>query len=211
MLNDWNFWFSVITALIAIVAIFQTQKQITVSNKQSLFDRRINNYTITMELIQTYKGNQGLATLGRKNEPLPYVTLEFAWFTNNSYLKEIYEVIENPFSQPEQIKFTKKCGDLKEVAAVSKFIFTGEPAEFFNEFVLCYERLLFEMYQYQVWSRKLEEPPEQSGLVFTQAQKISNENRLRKELLEAYDKLNKSYDKIVKNDIIQRIEKQIRF
>ena len=36
--------FSVISAIIAVVALIQTQSQIKLSNKHQLFERRLNNF-----------------------------------------------------------------------------------------------------------------------------------------------------------------------
>ena len=44
-------WTSIITALAAIIALFQTSSQIRQSNKQHLFDRRLNNYMKIKDLI----------------------------------------------------------------------------------------------------------------------------------------------------------------
>ena len=58
MIIDWNFWLSVITAIAAIVALFLSVRQIQLSNKQQLFERRLNAYIITNGLIELYKKNK---------------------------------------------------------------------------------------------------------------------------------------------------------
>lgn len=53
MIRDWNFWLSIVTIVLtvvtvitAIIAVLQTKKQIELSNKQHLFDLRIENYLV---------------------------------------------------------------------------------------------------------------------------------------------------------------------
>ena len=53
-----NNLFAILTAFIAIIALFQTHKQISVSNKQFLFDKRLNKYLIARGLLELYKDNE---------------------------------------------------------------------------------------------------------------------------------------------------------
>ena len=41
MIIDWNFWFSLITVIVAIIALVQGHQQIKVSNKQYLKEEDI--------------------------------------------------------------------------------------------------------------------------------------------------------------------------
>ena len=51
--QDPSAWLSIISAAIAIVALFQTQSQIKLSNKQHLFDRRLTDYLIAKDVINS--------------------------------------------------------------------------------------------------------------------------------------------------------------
>ena len=52
-IQDPSAWLSIISAVIAIVALFQTQSQIKLSNKQHLFDRRLTDYLIAKDVINS--------------------------------------------------------------------------------------------------------------------------------------------------------------
>ena len=49
MLRDWNFWCTVMTSAAAVVAIGVSVRQIQLSNKQQLFDRRLKAYMMANE------------------------------------------------------------------------------------------------------------------------------------------------------------------
>lgn len=44
VLKNYEFWLSVITVLAAVIALFQSHKQVKISNRQALLDRRINKF-----------------------------------------------------------------------------------------------------------------------------------------------------------------------
>lgn len=70
--------FVIVTSVIAILALFQTKKQIKLSNKQNLFDRRLNNYSIVTGLIKLYGENEHLIVKKHKqNEVLDVKYLFF--------------------------------------------------------------------------------------------------------------------------------------
>ena len=60
--------FSVISAIIAVVALIQTQSQIKLSNKHQLFERRLNNFFAFYGLYELYKENKTLFKQKTKKE-----------------------------------------------------------------------------------------------------------------------------------------------
>ena len=94
-LSEWiGIGVSAISVIIAIVALWQTHRQIAISNKQQLFDRRLNLYIEVNTLLRLLKDN------------IPYLTddssfyhkndLIFAWLTNCSELEGMWDAVADP-------------------------------------------------------------------------------------------------------------------
>lgn len=209
MFKDWNFWFSVITAGVAIVAIYQTQHQIKLSNKQHLFDKRVENYLIAKGLVQLYRSNSS-HFIHEEDRPIFEIDLEFTWLTNNVYLENMTLAIENPLTEPYHKEFLTKLEELKEISSKIKFLFSGETAELLGDFVLQYQRLLFAMYQYQILVNKLKDTANKFNLSLEESQERVHEKKHRNTLKQAFDNL-KQADSLLKDKKVERqIEKQIR-
>lgn len=52
--------FSIITATVAIIAIWQTHRQIKISNKHQLFDRRVDRFILIKGLISLFEDSKHL-------------------------------------------------------------------------------------------------------------------------------------------------------
>ena len=84
--------FSVISAIIAVVALIQTQSQIKLSNKHQLFERRLNNFFAFYGLYELYKENAvlikvkngGYVDLENFNSILDYIKIHQD-ITKNGY------------------------------------------------------------------------------------------------------------------------------
>lgn len=105
MLKDWNFWCSVITALTATLALVLSVRQISLSNKHQLFDRRMEAYMLTNGLIALCKDNY--MWLSPKREEMPQFANDyiFIWLTNNTYMEKQADAIEHPLEQPFHKEF----------------------------------------------------------------------------------------------------------
>lgn len=212
MLKDWNFWFSVITAVIAIVALIQTSRQIRLNNKQHLFDRRLDIYLKIDGLVSLYKEHRNTLESKNEDEPLLAADLDFIWLTNNSYLESITGAISEPLVEPQHKEFLIKREELKQLSAEAELVFKGNAASDIRDFIFCYEELLFGLYQYQIIIEKMKEysnfKPHKATL--EQTQEGVGEPEHRKKLLSVYDELKEAYIIIEKNDVIRKLKKQIK-
>lgn len=209
MLKDWDFWLSVITAIVAVVALIQTQVQIKVNNKQHLFDKRIKNYLIAEGLVQLYEKNQ-LSLKHEKDEPILAIDFEFFLLTNNTFLEQITRVISNTLDPSMQKEFLIKLENIKDIAAKIKFLFSKESAVLLGDFVMRYQELLFSMYQYKILIDKMQEASQNYHWTLVETQENFNESEQRGELLKAFDNLEYVYTQLKKNSVEEILEKQIR-
>lgn len=209
MLKDWNFWLSVITAIVAVVALIQTQVQIKVSNKQHLFDKRIENYLIAEGLVQLYEKNQ-LILKHEKDEPILAIDFEFFLLTNNTFLEQITRVISNTLEPSIQKEFLIKLENIKDIAAKIKFLFSEKSAILLGDFVIRYQELLFSMYQYKILIDKMQEASQNYHWTLVETQENFNEGERRDELLKAFNNLEYAYAQLKENNVEEILEKKIR-
>ena len=148
---------TITSSVLAVVAIFQTKKQIELSNKQNLFKDRVTGYLILKGLINLYNENRKQIEEEKKEEI--YFNCEFLFYEmiNNSYLEPMGEVMKSPLHNPEQKEFLKLLEDLRNNAEKMEFIFEGEVAIKIKEFMLAYAELLMELYKYRILIDKMSE------------------------------------------------------
>lgn len=210
MLTDWNFWLSVVTASVAVAALIQSHQQIKLSNKQHLFDKRVENYLVVMGMVQLYRNNHLLFEENKKDEPLLAIDFDFTLLTNNSYLEPINPVITNSLKEPYHKEFLIKLENLKDIAAKIKFLFTGRASVLLGDFVLRYQELLFAMYQYKIRLVKMEETSQKFNLTLQESQLKVGENKQRVKLQAAFDNLEQTYLLLEKENVEDYIKKQIK-
>lgn len=211
---EWNFGFSLMTAVVAVIALIQTKQQIKLSNKQFLFNIRVKHYRLSKELIQLYEINKEKLTMIFINN---YNNDEFLWaidsvfdgLTDIDYLEQIKLVISHPLEEPYFKDFWLKTKDMKNVSTEIKFIFSGKVAVYLGDYVLCYQQLLSEMCHFKVLlknrtTKKLDEEKEDVK------QKDMGKEIQIKELQKALKDLKQAYDNIKKQRVVEKIEKEIK-
>lgn len=187
-----------------------------ISNKQHLFDKRIENYLLARGLIELYLANRRWFNAERKDAPQLTIDFEFGKMTNNSYLNDVVGVMSRPLENPEQKEFLTKLEEMKILASKAKFLFCGKSADFLSEFIADYQKLLNEMYKYRItvvhMTDEIYRPLSLRKMEWTleESSKSIGEPKQRKELYECMDKLVKSYRAIEKNNVLAKLEKQIK-
>lgn len=144
-----NIIISVVSLVIALVALFQTSQQIALSNKHLLFDRRLSCFLEFNTIYELYTSNKIYL---KNNDSICYINdLIFSWLTNCSELEEMYRAMEKPLHHEEQKLFLTRYEKIKTASIEISMIFDGDAAKIASEFVFLFAELLKAMYQQQVF------------------------------------------------------------
>lgn len=208
-----NIILSTIVALTAIFALFQTHRQIKLSNKQFLFNRRLDKYLLAKSLIELYKDNINLLDYkDNKDDEAIIVDFQFINLTNIEYLKDITCIIGDPKNNEYKTNFLIRIEELKKMSTEIKFIFPNKGSQYLSKFVFNYQNVLMELYKYQVLLDDMinDNIPRKQKPSYKELQKGHGELTHRKRLYDAIDNLNNSYDELVENKTINKIENSIK-
>ena len=117
-----------LSVIISILPIILTLYQIVVSNRQELFDKRIENYSIVSGLIKLYGDNR--EDFNDKDvDFFSDIDLKFFYLTNNPYLSEFSNMINDPMNDDYRKKFLLKLEELKAIADISTFLYKRKYGE----------------------------------------------------------------------------------
>lgn len=208
-----NIVLSTVVAITAIFALFQTHKQIKISNKQFLFNRRLDKYLLAKSLIELYKDNINLLDYkDNKDDEAIIVDFQFINLTNIEYLKDITCIIGDPKNNEYKTNFLIKIEELKKLSTEIKFIFPNKGSKYLSKFVFNYQNVLMELHKYQVLLDDMinDNIPRKQKPSYKELQKGHGELTHRKRLYDAIDNLNNSYDELVENKTINKIENSIK-
>lgn len=206
-----NIVLSTVVAITAIFALFQTHKQIKLSNKQFLFNRRLDKYLLAKSLIELYKDNISLLNYkDKKDDEAIIVDFQFTNLTNIEYLKDITCIINDPKNNKNN--FLIKLEELKKLSTEIKFIFSNKGSQYLSEFVFNYQNVLMELYKYQILLDNMmnDKIPRKQKPSYKELQKEYGELTHRRRLYNVIDSLNNSYEELVKNKAINKIENSIK-
>ena len=207
-IEDPNLWFSVITATLAIIALFQTRKQLQLSNRQQLFDRRLDKYILIKDLLLLYSHNQNL--INKDPEICEMVDFQFSLLTNNSTLESMNMAMSTPLVQDVQNVFLIKCEMLEKAATEIELIWKNNSMKLMSQFIRQYKDLLIAMYKQQIVLNRLHKENESSPMQLEVFQKKAKGYAEKIGLFSVIENIDVTYNEIINTKAEQRLIKSIR-
>lgn len=203
----------IITVIATLIALWQTHKQIKISNKQYLFDKRLSKYLLAKGLLELYKDNESL--LDYTDDPddeAIIVDYQFINLTNNNYLKDVTCIINEPKNNEFKNNFLVKIEELKQLSNEVRFLFPNKSGLLLSNFIMKYQDTLMELYKYQIVLdlMKNDEIPRKNKPTYNELQNEYGELKHRHRLYDAIDDLKKSYREVISKKVINKIEKSIK-
>ena len=204
---------SIITIIATLIALWQTHKQIKISNKQYLFDKRLSKYLLAKGLLELYKDNESfLDYTDDPDDESIIVDYQFTNLTNNNYLKDVTCIINEPKNNEFKNNFLVKIEELKKLSNEVRFLFQNKNGLLLSNFIMKYQNVLMELHKYQIVLdlMKNDEIPRKNKPTYNELQKEYGELKHRHRLYDAIDDLKKSYHEVVSKKVINKIEKSIK-
>lgn len=208
VLKNYGFWLSVITVLAAVIALFQSHKQVKISNRQALLDRRINKFLLFKDLLANYSNS---ITLLEESILSQDVEFSFIYLTNCSSLEIIANVMKNPLSHEEKNLFLTKCEELEKSAIEVELIFKSSVSKYMAEFIIVYKKLLQAMHRQQIALNGLKDNnfDQKSCMSLDIFQEKAHDWAEKNKLYETADTLKKLYQLINDREVEKKIRKEI--
>lgn len=197
-----------ISAIVAIIALFISCYQARLSNKQSLFNRRLNIWITVDKLMSVYAKNA--KNLEHNDEPQLAIDRLFVWLTNTTYLQSISASINHVLDADSQLKLHLKLDEMRTLAMEARFCFKGKSGDAIGEFIEAYQSLLFSMYQYQILLNKMSQSAKEYQWTLVQASEKLLEPDKRKDLFEKESALAASYKTLCLQNKRGAIQRQIQ-
>lgn len=199
---------SFFAVVISVIALFQTKKQTTISNKHQLFDRRLEKYKILKDLLSAYESTRE-ALLEDNNIELSgdvYLTA----LIDIPCMRDILSVVDEPLEDKNRKKYFDKCNWLSKTSIEVKIIFKGTPAETMSEFCVGYLRLLQIIYfEYAKTEYELDKSiAEQLGEIsdFQEMYFFPSDKTIK----DSVNSIEKVYRQIIDKNMENRLIKQIK-
>lgn len=214
------------TALAAVVGIIlgianwiNSNKQIKLTNKHFMYERRVSSYIFLSDLIALFSSEREYLINQQKNDNPIFGAADvvFQILTNTSRLSDLINEYANPLKDvDEHKKYLTMIEKFQSQGQMFEFEFSGKSGVTANCFIQQYFDFLSHLMGYKILYEKIkEEQGNQNNLPDGQREKpldiLTNfgEKKHRKKLFDSFDKLDKAYSKMMEGDTVSDLKKQI--
>lgn len=148
--QDPSTWLTITSVVIALIALYQTHHQIKLSNKQQLFERRLDAYLLIEELLNCYREEQETIQRIRASnvQTDEMLCIQFISFTSTHTLGDISSCIYNDTEQSHNLFFSK-LDMLDRLEQEVAFLFPKKESAPMKKFIHAYTKLLITLFAYR--------------------------------------------------------------
>ena len=201
-----NTWLSIVTTLVAVFALSLTLWQIRLSNKQQLFDKRLDKYLFVLDMLSTYKNAESTLDYDMSGA----VEFQFALLTNCSFMETITNVIEKPIHHHLHKEFLKKLEEIEKNATEIELLWDSKDSKCIAEFISLYRKLLQSIYKQQIYLQHLSKQNEVSPITLEKAQEEARSSAEDVGLFECIRKIKAVYQKIEQGKLEEKLKESIK-
>ena len=204
----------VVTAAAAIIALYQSGKQTRISNRQFLFDRRLESWELARRLIVLYGDNRMLIRESiseeKGSEPVFANGLLFVYLTNSSEMNQYAVLAEDVDDEALKRDFLTFLEHMDDSAEEMEVVFPRKEGELIAQFMRRYADALRSMFQYEMLLGHLRKSAKEFRLTLEEAQESVDEGFRRRRLVEVLCELDAAYLAINQQKIRAKISKTMK-
>lgn len=182
---------TVVAISISIIALFQTKTQIKLSNKQLLFDRRLEKYTIIESILSEYNCIDFLEIdYSNKDDLDAFAKIVLESLFDCIILKDAQWTIDKLTDLTDRDisnVFLSQCSKLSVLSKEITIIFNNEESKIVSKFINYYEMLILNFYHY---IRFINDGSKEEDNCIKRIDKINNELKILYKNIEDNDIMN---------------------
>lgn len=138
----------IISLIFGVIGIVFTQQQMSLSNKQALFDKRYECYRLLTHIHSLCEHNLRLINAGKKERCMA-VNFVASLLTNSVDFYKMTNVFNDDASQTDKVTFLSGVEFLQDKSLQANFLFPKEQADFIANYFSNYSNLLNELHKYK--------------------------------------------------------------
>lgn len=209
----WDIILSVTTIILSIVAIGINVYQNIKIKKQNLFDRRLRLYLELMDMWNLYKSN--IFFLDKLN-PMS-IDVVFSYITNSSTFYMLADIMQTPLDHSKKAMFLTDCENLKKDAQEFRFVYNKKYSKC-ADFIEAYVNMIQQFHRQQILIKSFDRQNQQLLIRKNQPLELEYVERkcmefAQKEngLLSTIQRIKELHEEINKSNLLEKMEKEIKF